>query len=266
MSVQSTSETYASNNLTERNYGHLREAIDVVQTKINAVTSGKESEIKASCGLIFASAVDGNDTLILVGRLNKLDRPTPKDPEGVHGAFGVFSGNVELEDAGSTTPAVVVAADREARGELLDVVSQAKIFDIISDPKTRLLTNADWPKNSADTAAVLKSFAAVSFLTYVPRNELEEMVNTFNKKVVGVKQHEITELAVISLNQFKEAQAKKNAEYESKQIELETQRRAPFTPAELKVEPELGKIFKKHVALGNGITIASYVARTLFQI
>ena len=127
-----------------RSFGHLQEAADAVNQRIVAVRSGAADKIKASAGLILTRKTEGGETEVLMGRLNKLNRPNPKDEAGVHDSYGLFSGGVELKDSESEIPAVFTATAREVEEESLGALSREKVLDLLSLSTTKLIKNAGW--------------------------------------------------------------------------------------------------------------------------
>ena len=61
-----------------------------------------------------------------------------------------------------------------------------------------------------------------------------------------------------------EAQTSKDERYNALKSQLEAAQGKPFSADELRDNKELGKIYNENLALGSGIHIAHYVARTIF--
>lgn len=236
-----------------RNFDHLQEAIDAVSQKIETARSEGTTKVKAAAGLILTRETKSGETEVLMGRLNKLDRPKPKDDAGVHDSYGLFAGGVELTDAGSAEPAVVMATAREVEEESLGALSQEIILNLLSLSTTKLIKNAGW-----------KHFPAASFHVNISREEGERIVDVFNKAIGSHPQHEISDLAWISLTQIFEAQTAKEEQYNALKSQLEAERGHPFTADELRGQKDLGVVYNTNVSLSSGIQIAHFVARTLF--
>lgn len=236
-----------------RNFDHLQEAAEAVNQRIDAVRNGTAEKIKASAGVILTRKTENGDIEVLMGRLNKLDRPNPKDDAGVHGSYGLFSGGVEMKDAESGIPAVFTAAAREVEEESLGALSRDNVLDLLSLPTTKLIKNAGW-----------KHFTAASFHTNISSEDGDKIVNAFNGKIADHPQHEITDLAWVSLKHIVEAQAGKEERYNALRAELEQAQGKPFSADELTKNKDLGKVYNENVALDNGIRIAHFVARTIF--
>lgn len=234
-------------------YSHLKKAIDAVDQRINDFKENKTDKIKASAGLILTRQSEAGDIEILMGRLNKLNRPQPKDPAGVHGAFGLFSGGVELSDVGENVPTVCAAAAREVEEESLGALSSKKVLELLSlSTSTKLIENAGW-----------KFFTAASFHVKISNEEGNEIVKSFNEKVKNKTQHEMTELAWISFKQLVIAQKAKDESYNAAKLDLEQKNGKAFTPDELRTNDELGVIYNQNVPISTEISVAHYVARTL---
>lgn len=235
-----------------RNFGHLQEAIDAVNQRITAVQEKKADKIKASAGLIITRETE-NGTEVLMGRLNKLNRPNPKDEAGVHGSYGLFSGSVELVDTKSDIPPVIKATAREVEEESLGALKQEEVLDLLSCPTTKLIKNVGW-----------KFFTAASFHATIKSEEGEKIVSIFNSKIDVNPQHEITGLAWVSLKQIIEAQTKKDERYNTLKSKLEEVNGKPFSVEELRTHKELGDVYNENVAISSDIRIAHFVARTIF--
>lgn len=239
-----------------RNFGHLQEAIDAVELRIKGLANPTD-KIKASSGLILTTKTENGDVQILMGRLNKLDRPKPNDAAGVHGFYGVFSGGVEFGDSGKDMPTVIVATIREVVEESLGALDKDAVLNILERPTTKLIKNAGW-----------KFFNAVSFHANISAQEGQQIVENFNSKINQPEnaQHEITDLAWVSLRQLIDAQIQKDAEYKTLQTSLEQARGTPFTADELRDNKELGVVYNKNLKLASGVSVAHFVARTIFGV
>lgn len=256
MNSLETNQVTSSNNLnfTPENFSHLREAADAVAQRISDVRNGTASKVKASAGLILTRNMNG-ETEILMGQLNKLNRPKPKDEANVHGAYGLFSGSVELEDAYSEVPAVFTATAREVFEESLGSLSREKVLYLLSLPTTKLIKNAGW-----------KHFTAASFHANISQEESEKIEKTFQSEVANHPQHEITNLAWVSLKQVINSQVRKNEQYDVLKSQLEKELGRPLTQEEIQSNKNLGRIYNENISLESGIRVAHYVARTIFSL
>ncbi len=105
-------------------------------------------------------------------------------------------------------------------------------------------------------------FTAASFYVNISSEEGERIVNTFNSRIENHPQHEIQDLAWISLNQILEAQANKENKLSGLKVTLETELGRPLSAEESYIYLE--KANKRNIKLPCGRRVAHYVARTIF--
>jgi hypothetical protein len=233
----------------------FQEAIDAVAKRIQDFRDGVTSKIKASAGLILGKKNEVGETFLLMGKLNKLNRPNPKDPEKVDGSYTVFSGSVELVDDEKEIPAVFVAAAREVKEETLRALKKKDVMDLIHRPSTQLVKNTGW-----------KNFTAASFFVKISDEEGERIINIFKENLEREPQNEIIDLAWVSLKEIVEAQNKKADEYDTLRALLEEEWGQPFTSEELFADESLKEVYNRNIKLPSGISIAHFAARTILGI
>jgi len=240
--------------VSSRNFNHLQDAVEAVDKRIKDVNDKTASKVKASSGLILTTVNSSGEIEVLMGRLNKLDRPNPKDEAGVHGSYGVFSGGVELEDSQGNTPTVIAAAAREANEESLGALTQDKVLELLSQSTTRLIKNAGW-----------KFFTAASFHVQLSKEEGDKIIQVFNSSIGTHPQHELKDLAWIPLKRILEVQAQKDDKYNTLKSELEKANGKSFTPDELRANKELAEIYNLNLQLTSEVSVAHFVARTILE-
>ncbi len=238
---------------TKNNYSfnHLSEAIEVVDLEINKSIQTGKTKVNAASGLIITRKNSDDSIDLLMGRLFK-----KKDVAGVHNSYGLFAGSVELSDATAfkDVPAVCAAAAREVNEESLGAITEDRVIDLLQEPSTRLIKNEGWKKY----------FSAASFQVKISKEEGDKIVSQFQIERSKIQEHEITDLAWVSLKGIVEAQTIKNAEYELAREELEAEKGSAFTPEELRAVQSLGQLYNKNVKISDDISVAHYVARTIF--
>jgi len=229
------------------NFNHLNEAIVAVNGRIVDFNNKTTDKIKASCGLIITATDNTGSELVLLGKLNKLDRPKPKDDANVHGTYANFGGGVELEDATTDLPAAVEATIREVFQETLGMIPKEETLTILSQSNTRLIKNADWT-----------FFTAAVFHVRFSKEQGDKMISVFNEKVKEHPHHEIQHLSWVTIADILEVQADKDNRYRVKKAELNI-----TNDKEAIENKELKAIYKENVTVSSTIKVANYAAGTI---